>query len=99
MKKRYIIIFIIILITIAFLLLFMSGRENNLDIGTMQNYTDDSEKQEITQEEQEEILKGNLGEINRIFKDGSITKNGEYRLVFDSFSNLDEYDYIEFSIR
>ena len=84
MKKRYIIIFIcIILITIAFLLLFMSGRENNLDIGTMQNYTGDSEKQEITQEEQEEILKGNLGEINRIFKDGSITKNGATILLIN----------------
>lgn len=84
MKKRYIIIFIcIILITIAFLLLFMSGRENNLDIETMQNYTDDSEKQEITQEEQEEILKGNLGEINRIFKDGSITENGATILLIN----------------
>ena len=84
MKKRYIIIFIcIILITIAFLLLFMSGRENNLDIETMQNYTDDSEKQEITQEEQEEILKGNLGEINRIFKDGSITNTSATILLIN----------------
>ena len=31
-------------------------------------------------------------------KSYGILKNGEYRLVFDSFSNLDEHDYIEFSI-
>ena len=59
----------------------------------IENNINNSQGNEITPEEQEKILKGNLGEINRVFKDGSITNTSAIVLLINRTNISFPYNY------
>ena len=99
MKKNAILF--IILILLILLLFFMIAQINKKNINenmqetlvNIENNINNSQDNETTPEEQEKILKGNLGEINRIFKDGSITNTGATILLINRTNIKFPYNY------
>ena len=89
MKKKTILVLLCIILTIVLLLFLIIEKVNKKDenvsgIVNLQNNINNQKENDITtEEEQETILNGNFGEINRIFKDGSITNTSATILLIN----------------
>ena len=99
MKKKTILVLLCIILTIVLLLFLIIEKVNKKDenvsgIVNLQNNINNQKENDITtEEEQETILKGNFGEINRIFKDGSITNTSATILLINRTNIEFSYDY------
>ncbi len=96
MKKNIVILICIILIIALLLFIIVQVNKRDVDekgVVSVQNNLNETKNNETTAEEQETILKGNFGEINRIFKEGSIKNTGATILLINRTNICMSYDY------